>query len=67
MELKNYIEKLGLVIGIVTMIWLLRIYIIISFGYHYVAYEDNLFILYSEILSLLLGIVILLVMLYRRF
>lgn len=67
MDLENYSEKIGLTIGICSIIWLLRIYIIISQGYRYVAYESNLIVIYFEIYFLVLGIIILSVMLYRKF
>ena len=66
MKLKNYVEKVGLIVGIISSLWLMRIYIIVSWGYRYIVIEDNLIILYSEILFLLFGAIIMGGMLYSK-
>ena len=65
--MRNYIERLGLTIGIVGLFWLARMLIIISWGYRYIAYENNIYILYAEIVSMIIGMIILLVMLIDKF
>ena len=56
--IKKSIYVFGLCFSLASLIMYLRIFIIISMGYRYIAYESNPLTLYFEIFIVLISIII---------
>ena len=56
--IKKILFLIGIAFSLASLMMYLRIFLIISMGFQYIAYESNPIILYSEILISLTSIII---------